>query len=167
MCVVLNSFQGEGGNGLVLVSTRREWCFYALIVQVVRTCSGIDSRFRHVLKSLSKVCWTMGSSEELSRNRLRLVTRRRGKEAIEDRDVRLSDLQSKMEELSREKVRAVEDSGSEVASLELKLATAIKDNGGLLRRNRCPLCTRWSSYTLQSRFLRDALKIYSLALRLR
>lgn len=61
---------------------------------------------------------------------------RKGTEAVQDRNVRLSNLQSKIEELSREKVRAVEDSGSEVASLELKLATAIKDNGELLRRNR-------------------------------
>ncbi|CAM9386775.1 unnamed protein product, partial [Sphacelaria rigidula] len=61
---------------------------------------------------------------------------RRGAEAVQDRDSRLSDLQMKMEELSREKVRAVEDTGSEVARLEMRLATAIKDNGELLRRTR-------------------------------
>lgn len=61
---------------------------------------------------------------------------RRGAEAVQDRDSRLSDLQLKMEELSREKVRAVEDNGSEVARLEMRMATAIKDNGELLRRTR-------------------------------
>lgn len=61
---------------------------------------------------------------------------RRVAEAVQDRDVRLSDLQSKIEELSRAKELAVEGSGSEVASLELKLATAIKDNSELLRMNK-------------------------------
>lgn len=70
----------------------------------------------------------------------RIYGRRRGAEAVQDRDSRLSDLQMKMEELSREKVRAVEDTGSEVARLEMRLATAIKDNGELLRRTRC---VRW------------------------
>lgn len=57
-------------------------------------------------------------------------------DAVQDRDVRLSDLQSQIQELSSAKERAVEDSGSEVASLELKLATAIKDNSELLRVNK-------------------------------
>ncbi|CAN0210254.1 unnamed protein product [Ascophyllum nodosum] len=61
---------------------------------------------------------------------------RRVKEAVRDRDVRLGDLQSKIEQLSRAKERATEDSGSEVASLELKLATAIKDNSELLKANK-------------------------------
>lgn len=64
------------------------------------------------------------------------VFHRRVTEAVQDRDVRLSDLQSKIEELSRAKERAVEDNGSEVASLELKLATAIKDNSELLRTTK-------------------------------
>lgn len=64
------------------------------------------------------------------------MCRRRVTEAVQDRDVRLSSLQSKIEELSRAKERAVGDSGSEVASLELKLATAIKDNSELLRTNK-------------------------------
>lgn len=66
----------------------------------------------------------------------RFVCPRRVTEAVQDRDVRLSDLQSKIEELSKAKERAVEDSGSEVASLELKLATAIKDNSELLRTTK-------------------------------
>lgn len=61
---------------------------------------------------------------------------RRGAEAVEDRDVRLSDLQCKIEELSSAKERAVQDSGSEVATLESKLATAFKDNSKLLRTNK-------------------------------
>lgn len=58
-------------------------------------------------------------------------------EAVRDRDVRLADLQSKIEELSKAKERATEDSsGCEIAALELKLATAIKDNTELLRINK-------------------------------
>ena len=61
---------------------------------------------------------------------------RRVTEATQDRDVRLADLQSKIEQLSRAKERAVQDNGSEVASLEVKLVGFIKDNSELLRANK-------------------------------
>lgn len=61
---------------------------------------------------------------------------RRVTEAMQDRDVRLADLQSKIEQLSRAKERAVQDNGSEVASLEVKLVGFIKDNSELLRANK-------------------------------
>ena len=61
---------------------------------------------------------------------------RRVTEAVQDRDVRLADLQSKIEQLSRAKERAVQDNGSEVASLEVKLVGFIKDNSELLRANK-------------------------------
>ena len=56
---------------------------------------------------------------------------------MRDRDVRLGDRQLlKIEEMSRAKERTTKGSGSEVASLELKLTTAIKDNSELLKANR-------------------------------
>lgn len=57
-------------------------------------------------------------------------------EAVKDRDVRLEDLQSKIEELSQAKERAVTDGGSELASLEVKIVGFIKDNSELLRANK-------------------------------
>lgn len=62
--------------------------------------------------------------------------RRREAEAVQDRDVRLADLQSKIGELSQAKERAVKDGGSELASLEVKIVGFIKDNSELLRANK-------------------------------
>ncbi|CAN0061430.1 unnamed protein product [Scytosiphon promiscuus] len=61
---------------------------------------------------------------------------KREAEAVRDRDVRLADLQSKVEELSQAKERAVTDGGSELASLEVKIVGFIKDNSELLRANK-------------------------------
>ncbi|CAN0193041.1 unnamed protein product [Ectocarpus sp. 6 AP-2014] len=61
---------------------------------------------------------------------------RREAEAVQDRDVRLADLQSKIGELSEAKERAVTDGGSELASLEVKIVGFIKDNSELLRANK-------------------------------
>eukprot|EP00903_Cladosiphon_okamuranus_P015003 g13882.t1 len=61
---------------------------------------------------------------------------RREAEAVQDRDVRLADLQSKIGELSQAKERAVKDGGSELASLEVKMVGFIKDNSELLRANK-------------------------------
>lgn len=55
---------------------------------------------------------------------------------MQDRDVRLADLQSKIGELSKAKERAVTDGGSELASLEVKIVGFIKDNSELLRANK-------------------------------
>lgn len=63
-------------------------------------------------------------------------TRRREAEAVQDRDVRLADLQAKIGDLSQAKERAVKDGGSEVASLEVKIVGFIKDNSELLRANK-------------------------------
>lgn len=65
-----------------------------------------------------------------------LGSRRREAEAVQDRDVRLADLQSKIGELSQAKERAVKDGGSELASLEVKIVGFIKDNSELLRANK-------------------------------
>lgn len=64
------------------------------------------------------------------------AARRREAEAVQDRDVRLADLQAKIGELSQAKERAVKDGGSELASLEVKIVGFIKDNSELLRANK-------------------------------
>lgn len=62
---------------------------------------------------------------------------RREEGAALDRDARIADRQSIIEELSRARERAVEDGGSELASLELKkkMIGFIKDNSDLPRAN--------------------------------
>lgn len=61
------------------------------------------------------------------------VACRREAEAVQDRDVRLADLQNKIGELSQATERAVNDGGSEAASLKVKICGLMKDNSELLR----------------------------------